>query len=498
MNVGNINTNLNNQIVNTGKAPSGPAFNTKDVFTPSVGGAGAFENLPGTLSAKDAGKILMGNKNDAMSVHTNTVEKPEWREQGGISYHSDLVFDKENKCLYGGVEEIPTTSSHNHWLTSFNTDGSVRWKFKGDEFRDGPVLDKEGNVYFCGRDDLHALDKDGNEKWSVKLERLFCTSQNPVISSDGTVFAVNSDFDNKEETSKINAVKDGKVKWTYNTKVWSDKYNSIIVGKDDTVYLAAAKNVKEKGFIFSKDTSQNFFIGLKPDGTEKFRVPVESWGKEHRGCLAEGVDGTIYTVQGGGKLVAYTPDGKEKFQRKLTRNYQGSEYSVTTGFAPAVDSDGNVYIAAKGYNAHDLICMDKDGNEKWRTGFEGEFTAKPEFTPDGKIAVGFSSGNMQILDKDGKLEKKFLVKSGLHKNQFYGNIEGDTPISPSTFAFDENGQVFVAAYDWVSAYDLNANPLEQVMNKPENAQGAEAKDSTIKMEKEEVIIGGVRVKKNIN
>ena len=113
MNVGNINPNLNNQIQTKGKAPSGPAFNTKDVFTPSSGCNASFDNLPGTLSAKDAGKILMGNKNDAMSVHTNTVEVPEWREQGGITYQTDLVFDRENNCLYGGTEEMPSTSRHN-------------------------------------------------------------------------------------------------------------------------------------------------------------------------------------------------------------------------------------------------------------------------------------------------------------------------------------------------------------------------------------------------
>ena len=495
MNIGNINPNLNNQIQTKGKAPSGPAFDTKDVFTPSAGGAGSFENLPGTLSAKDAGKILMGNKNDAMSVHTNTVEIPEWREQGGITYHTDLTFDRENNCLYAGAEEMPSTSRHNHWLTCFNTDGSVRWRFEGDDCRTTPALDKDGNVYFCGMDDLHAFDKDGNKKWSVRLDKLYCTSQDPVVSSDGTVYAVNMDYDNKKENAKINAVKDGKIKWTYNTRTWSDEYDSMLVGKDDTLYLTTTKNVKEKGFIFSKDTAQHFFIGLNPNGTEKFRVPVESWGKKHWGNIAQGPDGTIYTVQGGGKLVAYTPDGKEKFSKTLTQKWRGKDYSVTAEFAPAVDNDGNVYVATKGY---DLICLDKDGKENWRTNFGKDFTSRPHFTPDGRIAIGFNGGNLHILDKNGKLEKKFLVKSALHKNKFYDKIEGDTPINPSSFAFDKNGQVFVAAYDWVSAYDLNANPLDQVMNKPEMAEGAAAKDTSIKMEKEEVIIGGVRVKKNIS
>ncbi len=109
--------------------------------------------------------------------------------------------------------------------------------------------------------------------------------------------------------------------------------------------------------------------------------------------------------------------------------------------------------------------------------------------------MGLDGGKMQVLDKKGRIQKKFLVKSGLYKNPFYGNTEGDKPINTTNFAFDEKGQVFVAAYEWVSAYDLDAQPLEQVMKNNEEQAAAGKKDSSVIVQEKKVIIGGVSLKK---
>ena len=496
MKIGNINNNLNVSQSVREKGVKDTGINTVDVFTSSSGEGADLKSVSGTLSAKDAGKILMGNKNDAQSIRTNTVEKPEWREHGGILSNMEVVFDSENNCLYAGVEEVPMNSHHNHWLTSYNPDGSIRWKFKGDALRQGPVLDKNKNLYFCGMDNLHALDKDGNELWNVPLETLFSPGATPVVSPDGTVFAINPDYDNEQENSRINCVKDGKVKWTYNTSPWGSDNNSMMVGKDGTLFLAATKNVKEKGFIFSKNKRQDFFIGLKPDGTEKFRVPAKGWSKNLQGCLAQGNNGTVYTVQGGKHLVAYTPEGKEIFSKTFTRKVNDRETTLSTRLPPVIDKDDNVYIAAESYDSNELICLDKNGNEQWSFPVEGVFNTKPHFTKEGNIIVGFDGGGMHVLDKKGNVKKRFLVKSGLYKNRFYGNTEGDKPLTPSRLALDGNGKVFVGAYEWLSAYDLDANPLEQVVSDIEAQAAAETRDNTIKMEEKTVTIGGVTLKKN--
>ena len=496
MNIGNINTNISSQQRMTGKKVKSDSFNTKDVFTPSGGESGSLKNAVGTMTAKDAGKILMGMGKDANSAREYLHEGLEWRQHGGVYAKNPPVFDDGNFCLYAGVEEKPETGRHNHWLTRFNPDGTVKWKYTADELREGPVLDKKGNAYFCGMNDLHAINSNGEEIWSAKLENLYCTGENPVISPDGTVFAINTDYENKDnemENTQVNAVKDGKVLWTYHTMHWGDT-NSMLMGKDGTLYLAAGKNVKEKGFIFSKDNPQKFFIGLNPDGSEKFKVPVTSWGKRHYGCLAQGPDGTVYTIQENRRLVAYSPDGKEIFNNKLTASSkQWGEITLKTEHPPAIDKDGNVLISTDGYHTNDLICFDKDGKEQWRKSFKKKISTKAHFSTDGKIVVGLTSGKVHILDKEGKTQKKFLVKSGLHKNPFYDRIDGDEPIIPVSFAFDGEGRMFVASYDWVSSYNIGEASPEKVT---ENLEGQ--KNISIKMKEETVVIGGVTLKKNRN
>ena len=500
MKIVNTSNNVNIQKTPTGKKVKNPGINTTDVFTPSSNEKTAFKNLPTSLNTGEAGEILLKGKEFAEAISSGTVEKPLWRNRGGITINAKFVYDSENKALYAGVEEAPLDKENGYWLTSFNPDGSVKWKFKGDRFLDGPVLDKDKNIYFCGSEHLHAIDKDGKEKWSIKLDNLYKTGDNPVVSPDGTVFVVSPNDNEKGETTKINAVKDGKILWTYNTKGWYDKTNSMLVGKDGTLYVAAQKNVKEKKFLFSTDKTEYCLIGIKPDGSEKFRVPTDYWGRDEwnrGGKLAEGPDGTVYTAQDSGRLVAYSPDGKEKFRKVMTAKKYNEEIGISTRFPPRVDKEGNVYFAGRSnLKTNTLVCMDKDGNEKWRKDFDREITTPPRFLPNGYILIGLDFGKMQVLNKNGNLRQKYLIKGGEYKNRFYGNIEKEKPIYVTDFTSDEEGRIFTASYQWVSAYDLNTTPLEQALEDNEAKSADNVNDSTIKVEEENVVIGGVTLKKN--
>ena len=499
MKIGNVNSNISSQN-RIGSKMGKKGINTTDVFTPSSGEKAVFKSIPTSLKTGDAGKLLMGDNSEARAAFTNTVEKPQWRNHGGVSYMSELVCDPENNGIYAGVEEYPDSSEPDYYLTAFNSDGTMKWRYEADKFTNGPILDEKGVTYFSGDNDLHAIDTDGRALWHAYLNDLRCVGASPVISPNGTVFAIDMDRKNKTETSKINAVKNGKVQWTYHIKFFDRRSHSMIAGKDGSLYLAVSKNVREKKGLFSSvDKTQNFFIGLNSNGTEKFRIPVKDWGTNHEDCLAEGPDGTIYTIQESQKLAAYTPQGKKKFELNLTGQKKNSAFPVTTGFPPVTDKVGNLYIAAGGSQTNNLICLNKDGKEKWRTFFEKGFVIKPHITKDGDIVVGLKNGSMQVLDKNGDVKNRFQVRSGKYKDNYTGKMEGDEPIGIWNITSDNNRQVFVASKNWVTAYDLDAEPMKQELKEDgETLENPESKttDPSIKMEEESVVIGGIKLKKN--
>lgn len=502
MNIGQTNVNVANKQAVSGRTPVKQGINTRDVFTPSAdSSAPSFRNIPRTLSGNKAGNILFREADGEKSTQISMVEKPQWRSSGGISSASGLSFNRENNCLYGGInviEEVFDTGNpmeflHQHTLTCFNTDGSVRWQFDGPDCMGGPVCDKKGNIYITSESTVWAFNKDGKVNWRAGLSDLFSLDAQPVVSPEGTVFAVNKDDGKKNAEIKINAIKDGKVKWTYRTDYWNSKNNSMLSGKDGSLYVAGAIKTADKGFFAGPPETRNYFIGLKSNGTEKFRIPVKNWGETNKGCLTEGPDGTIYTIQEGGKLVAYTPEGREKFGKILMGHRKNSSFPLTADFPPAIDKDGNLYIATKGFQTNNLICFDKDGNEKWRTGVEKEFTTQPNFMPDGNIIVGFKGGNMQILNKDGEIHKKYLVKSGRNDTPDDSGDGDHVPIDVLDMTCDEKGQIYAGTSNWVLSYDLYTDSPEQTVDKQE-ASGSG--NYSISAEEETVTIGGVMLKKN--
>lgn len=280
MNIGNINQNLANQGINSGKPAVSQAFNPRDVFVKSSPGEPepSLKNLAQKFSAKDAGKVLLENSDKMKAIRNQTIDTPQWEIRGGTPYGSEVVFDAKNNCVYCGLEDLNSSGETKYHLTCLNTDGSVRWKFDRREFGSGPALDNDGNVYFLGNNVLYAIDKNGNEKWNTYLDNQEDRderTQKPVVSSDGTVLVATRLDEDVNEDGIIYAVKNGEVSWKYMIARRNSKKDTILAAKDGSVYIAGKKEVIEKGMFKDKIRIQNFFIGLRPDGTEKFRVPVE-------------------------------------------------------------------------------------------------------------------------------------------------------------------------------------------------------------------------------
>lgn len=502
MNIGNINQNITGQGTNTTKASFNNALNPRDVFVKSSPGEPepSLKNLAQKFSTKDAGKVLLENSDRMKTIRNQTIDTPKWEIRGGTPYGSETVFDAKNNCVYCGLEDPNSSGETKYHLTCLNTDGSVRWKFDQREFGQGPALDNDGNVYFLGDNVLCAIDKDGNEKWNTYLdnqddqEDRDDRTQKPVVSSDGTVFVATRSDEDVNENGIIYAVKNGEVSWKYLIARRNSKKDTILAAKDGSVYIAGKKEVIEKGMFKDKIKIQNFFIGLRPDGTEKFRVPVEDWPTTATGSLTEGPDGTIYTVQGDGFIKGYSPDGTEKFSRQITKKAQrpGKGNGFNPSYSPTIDKFGNFYLVLEKGWSGELICLDKEGNETWRQESENKCTTKPHVMPDGNIAIGMEDEHIHILDRQGNHLKKYLVGGEERITRIYGSkMTGDFNVIDN-FAVDEKGTMFASAGNWMLAYDTHTDPLDLLTGNEENPQ----QDNTIKMEEENVVIGGVKVKRN--
>lgn len=498
VNFGKVNTKIHKPKVKASKEPSDHFVkSTEEKPEPSM------ENVAGKFSAKNAGSMVLGDSKKVKAAFSGTVLEKKWSYDGSLSYRTPIIYNQKHRSIFAGIEEVPTTAQHKHYLTCLSPDGSVKWKYKDAEFRGGFTVDKDGNSYFGTMQSIEAVDKDGKKLWSVPINDQFYSNYEPVLADDGTLYTIspNDQEKHKHELTKLTAIKDGKVKWTYDLAgSWDRGDSSLMTGKDGTIYLAAQKDIVEEGMFsfMDKHHSENFLIALNPDGKEKFSIPVESWGKKNQGTLALGADGDVITIQKNRTLKAYTSDGKEKFTLDFEGPgyVQGQRFGYDTEYPPVVDKDGNIYFTGKNITGNALICLDKNGKEKWRHNSKVKFSVQPHIGPKGEVVIPKDDGNIYLLDNKGEITKKYFA-GGNPVYRFGERVEDDSGYITDRIATDEKGNIYAATGNWVVAFDGNAEPMEQIENfKEDREAGQKTDDKSIKVEDKKVVIGGVELPVN--
>jgi outer membrane protein assembly factor BamB/plastocyanin len=248
--------------------------------------------------------------------------------------------------------------------------GSIIWKYSINEVvRSTPTIDKDGTVYIGGYDKkLHAFKPNGDEKWSFDLGANDKYSS-VAIGDDGTLYlGAGGDF--------FALTQDGQKKWELH--VDKSIYASPAIGKDGTIYFTntggTAFAVSEQGDIKWK----------KDYGAGWSATPV-----------AIGPDNTIYfageSSGSTGVLTAYKPDGTEKwkanFDHKLS--YSGA----------VVGKDGVIYVGSRG--GKKLFAITPDGKLKWSFDTNGEVRSTPAIDNNGNIYFGDYSGYFYVVTPKG-------------------------------------------------------------------------------------------------
>ncbi|MFA5416236.1 MAG: PKD domain-containing protein, partial [Methanoregula sp.] len=267
----------------------------------------------------------------------------------------------------------------------------------------------------------------GTPKWSVtpysKESGRFPPMVNPVIGTDGTVYAATSG-------GRLYAIIPGTTTATYNkTGVFSSGYyqpsgyqarHAVAIGSNGVMYFGG-----QLGYIYAIDTSTNTLKWTSPQLPIDGGAYVYFWG-----APTIGSDGTIYV--GSAVTTALNPtDGSIKWQ-----------YPVPYKGAPAIGSDGTIYVSFYGNNT--VVAINPNGTLKWSasSGGSGSIRASVALGPDGTLYGVSSDNNLTAWNPDGTLK---------WSNATAGNIGGTPAIGP-------DGTIYVSSYQDAGYGDTGATP----------------------------------------
>lgn len=383
------------------------------------------------------------NSEESYSCNSNFSDTPVYesiKQGNGFTPHDTKSNEGgiKWKTKVGGMLSSPSISGENtiyvgsrdDYLVALDQNGSVKWKYEGEEFFLTATVGPNGTIYAGSIHTVYAFNRSGSLKWSVGIgKEIYGISEDPnlridsqiVVGSDNTVFVGCT----KNRLYAINTTS-GEKKW-YVQKPYEDSiysFSSPAIGSDGTIYAGSDDNniyafypngtekwsfntggnvlsptIGDEGIIYAGSSDHNVYA-LNKDGSLLWKHKIDDSPSP---SLAIGPDGTIYS--GGDKLYAINQDGSLKWSYNPGLLY----LSVRS---PIVSADGTVYAAS----ADTLLAVDDEGKLKWKC-FTGGWAHPIElFFGDGSISdspsIG-SDGTIYVSTEDGMIyaiggERTFL------------------------------------------------------------------------------------------
>ncbi len=258
--------------------------------------------------------------------------------------------------------------------------GQVEWLFNaGYWVFSSPAIDEAGMVYFGSNNNyLYAVLPNGALAWS-KLHG--GGNSSPLIASDGTVYTIGTG----EMVGYANVCsfdKSGNLNWQYFAERGEFSASPSISKDGQTIYLAS-------NYLYAIHKDGTLQWKARPDTTDSFIY-----------SLAISPDGNTLYATGEKALYAMGSDGTSKW--KMDGVFSN----------PAVDNDGNVYIA--GGNGGSLYSFSKDGQIRWQRDdiYWGLEDPGPVVGGDGTIYI--SGQAVYAVDRAGHLKWKYdFVVNGI-------------------------------------------------------------------------------------
>ena len=410
---------------------------------------------------------------------------------------SKSTYDPKTKTIYTCLSNIHGEKKYH--IAAFGEDGSLKWSAPGKEAMSDITFDDKGNLAYRTREEIVFHDSSGNEKWSFEVgwkNQREIGLPAPIIAPDETVYfcmqipdVKYSDVFNPSDDNnmRIIAMKDGEEKWHYDSRGGVRSHREMFLTGDGKILINEER--LEKSFFSRDNYNDHKILALNPDGKKAFTISQKPREYSELPNYAQGNDGTLYTSHGRNILSAYSPKGKEKWSVSLKmprdKYLEDTQDQMFIKYPPVIDDEGNIFVMGESRDSQSenyLFCLDKDHKQKWRKEFSPAMQ-KPRIDQYGRLQVGSGKEELFILDrKTGNelihLETKSKILSDMNR--------GDNGISlmvtnQGTFLLNKPGDL----------EDMTAQILDPNY-KPGSNDGEK---KTIDIEKNYVVIGGVKVEK---
>lgn len=261
-------------------------------------------------------------------------------------------------------------------------DGALVWEQvfleggaqKSDQVRSSPAIGPNGALYtssYYSRTTYTLNAATGFIDGEINLDARFRYTS-PTFATDGTVYIAGYSKGGRGFYSLNPGLTT--INWVFKQ---GEEFNATpAIGADGTIYVGS---------------NNDYFYAINPDGTEKWSVEYGTWTAS---ATAIGPDGTVYfsgETATGGVLIAFNAaDGTEKWRKSLpAKAGQGG---------PAIAADGTIYLG--GYEEK-MIAYNPDGTEKWSYTAKGPIETVPAIDNDGNLYFGDLSGFFHVVNPDG-------------------------------------------------------------------------------------------------
>lgn len=298
--------------------------------------------------------------------------------------------------------------------TTGNPDDVEKWRFGCDEVYGGPVLDKNGSIYFGSYDTfLYALYPNGTLRWKTEVGTIEST---PALDENGIIYIGTIWFMNRLYALYTS---NGTVKWSY--YVGDDIDSSPAIGTDGTIYfgdwggwihalypngtlkwqyhtgniVTSSPAISPDGTIYCGSHDCNLYAFYPNNGTVKWIFHTGDWVRVSP-CVGE--DGTVYCVSLDSYLYAIYPNnGTMKWKA-----------GVGAGTNPTIGPDGTIYAGWKGLRAINSV----DGSVKWTLAVSGAIEGSTPCTShEGIIYFGTTGGDVFAVNPNGTVRWRNTYES---------------------------------------------------------------------------------------
>jgi outer membrane protein assembly factor BamB len=306
---------------------------------------------------------------------------------GSISYSSPAVSD--DGTVFIGITEPNRAAGNPNFFAIKN--GTKVWDrllpngTQSDQIQSSASISNDGSIFMAGLFERYIYKINSG---TGAIESRFLTNSRirycaPTFAADGSVL-IGGYNNNDRGVRNLNSSLLSQ-NWIFGVGI---NFNATAtIATDGTIYIGAMN-----GFLYA----------INPDGSEKWSVKYGTWTAT---TPAIGADGTIYFAGEGnadnptfkGILSAYNPvDGSLKWTVGLTEK-------VNHG-GPAVAPDGTIYV---GGHDKQMVAYNPDGTQKWVYPVDSPIEVVPAIDNDGNIYFGDTGGSFHVVSPEG--EKKWKV-----------------------------------------------------------------------------------------